>query len=117
MGVAFAVGGSRPRFGRNSNTGGDIGAETRLVPALQTIFHEGRTFAGMTGRGDDGGGVDQEARPYVDGDGFPHPREKRRGMGPRILEDKGGRAGETRLVFAVNGIDAAGYGRPSIRGK
>ena len=34
MGVAFAVGGSRPRFGRNSNTGGDIGAETRLASAL-----------------------------------------------------------------------------------
>ena len=29
-----------PRFDRNSNTGGDIGGETRLVPALQTIFHD-----------------------------------------------------------------------------
>ena len=73
MGVAFAVGGINFGFDRNANTGGDIGAGTRLVPALQTVFHEGRTFAGMTGRGDDGGGVDQEARPYVDGDGFPHP--------------------------------------------
>ena len=34
MGVAFAVGGSQPRFGRNANTGGDIGAETRLEPSL-----------------------------------------------------------------------------------
>ena len=68
MGVAFAVGRNQPRFDRNANTGGDIGAETRLVPALQTVFHEGMLFAG-----DDGGGVYQEARPYVDGDGFPHP--------------------------------------------
>ena len=30
-----------PRFDRNANTGGDIGAETRLVPALQTVFHDG----------------------------------------------------------------------------
>ena len=29
-----------PRFDRNANTGGPIGAETRLVPALQTIFHD-----------------------------------------------------------------------------
>ena len=30
-----------PRFDRNANTGGDIGAGTRLVPALQTVFHDG----------------------------------------------------------------------------
>ena len=30
-----------PRFDRNTNTGGPIGAETRLVPALQTVFHDG----------------------------------------------------------------------------
>ena len=70
MGVAFAVGGSQPYFDRNANTGGGIGAETRLVPALQTIFHEGRTFARMTGRGDDGGGVDQEAPPMWTGMDF-----------------------------------------------
>ena len=29
-----------PRFDRNANTGGGIGAETRLVPALQTVFHD-----------------------------------------------------------------------------
>ena len=33
--------GITPRFDRNANTGGDIGAETRLVPALQTVFHDG----------------------------------------------------------------------------
>ena len=115
MGVALAVERSQPRFEMNANMGGDIGAETRLVPALQTIFHEGRTFAGMTGRGDDGGGVDQEARPYVDGDGFPHPREKRRGMGPRIREDKGGRAGVTRPALAGIGKTDADYGRLNIR--
>ena len=41
MGVAFSVGGNQPRFDRNANTGGDIGAGTRLVPALQTVFHDG----------------------------------------------------------------------------
>ena len=30
-----------PRFDRNANTGGDIGSETRLVPALQRVFHDG----------------------------------------------------------------------------
>ena len=30
-----------PRFDRNANTGGPIGAGTRLVPALQTVFHDG----------------------------------------------------------------------------
>ena len=73
MGVAFAIGGINHASTVNADMGGNMGGETRLVPALQTVFHEGRTFAGMTGRGDDGGGVDQEARPYVDGDGFPHP--------------------------------------------
>jgi uncharacterized protein len=29
-----------PRFDRNSNTGGTIAAETRLVPATQTIYHD-----------------------------------------------------------------------------
>lgn len=29
-----------PRFDRNSNTGGTIGAETRFVPAAQTIYHD-----------------------------------------------------------------------------
>ena len=48
MGVAFPIGGNQPRFDRNSNTGGDIGGEARLVTALQTVFHEGRLFAGMT---------------------------------------------------------------------
>ena len=62
-----------PRFDRNANTGGPIGAETRLVPASKPSSTTGRLFGRMTGRGDDGGGVDQEARPYVDGDGFPHP--------------------------------------------
>ena len=33
--------GNQPRFDRNANTGGGIGAETRLVPALQTVFHDG----------------------------------------------------------------------------
>ena len=28
-----------PRFDRNPNTGGPIGAETTLVPALQTVHH------------------------------------------------------------------------------
>ena len=41
MGVAFAVGGNQPGFDRNTNTDGDIGAEMRLVPALQTVFHDG----------------------------------------------------------------------------
>ena len=41
MGVAFAVGRNQPRFDRNANTGGDIGSGTRLVPALQTVFHDG----------------------------------------------------------------------------
>ena len=74
MGVVFAVGGNQPGFDRNSNTGGDIGGEARLVTALQTVFHKGRPFVGMTVgestrkhapmwtgmdsriRGDDGGG-------------------------------------------------------------
>ena len=30
-----------PRFDRNPNTGGPIGSETRLVSALQTVFHDG----------------------------------------------------------------------------
>ena len=34
MGVAFPVGGFSFWFGRNANTGGDIGAGARLVPAL-----------------------------------------------------------------------------------
>ena len=42
VGVAFPIGGNQPRFDRNANTGGDIGAETRLVPALQTVFHDGQ---------------------------------------------------------------------------
>jgi uncharacterized protein len=29
-----------PRFNRNSNTGGDLGRETKLRPALQMIFHD-----------------------------------------------------------------------------
>ena len=41
MGMAFSVGGNQPRFDRNTNTGGDIGAGVRLVPALQTVFHDG----------------------------------------------------------------------------
>ena len=41
MGVVFAVGGNQPGFDRNSNTGGDIGGEARLVTALQTVFHDG----------------------------------------------------------------------------
>ena len=32
---------SPPAFDRNANTGGAIGAETRLAPALQTVFHDG----------------------------------------------------------------------------
>ena len=28
-----------PRFDRNTNTGGEIGAETTFVPALQTVYH------------------------------------------------------------------------------
>ncbi len=36
MGVAFSVGGNQPRFDRNANTGGG----TRLVLALQTVFHD-----------------------------------------------------------------------------
>ncbi len=39
MGVAFAVGVDEPCFYGDANTGGDIGAGTRLVPALQTVFH------------------------------------------------------------------------------
>ena len=49
MGVVFAVGGNQPGFDRNTNTDGDIGAEARLVPALQTVFHDGghvRLFEG-----------------------------------------------------------------------
>ena len=30
-----------PRFDRNANTGGPIGSETRLVAALQRVFHDG----------------------------------------------------------------------------
>ncbi len=29
-----------PRFDRNANTGGDPATETRLVPALQTVYHD-----------------------------------------------------------------------------
>ncbi|MCZ6874677.1 MAG: CocE/NonD family hydrolase [bacterium] len=30
-----------PRFDRNPNTGGELGTETNLVPAIQTIYHDG----------------------------------------------------------------------------
>ena len=29
-----------PRFDRNLNTGGVLGQETEMLPALQTIFHD-----------------------------------------------------------------------------
>jgi len=30
-----------PRFDRNPNTGGALATETNLVPALQTVYHDG----------------------------------------------------------------------------
>jgi len=33
-----------PRFDRNPNTGGDLAIETELVPAIQTVYHDG-TYA------------------------------------------------------------------------
>ncbi len=30
-----------PRFDRNPNTGGELGTETELLPAIQTIYHDG----------------------------------------------------------------------------
>ena len=84
--------GNQPGF--HANTGGDIGAETRLEP------HEGRLFVGMT--------VGESTRhaprrgwiPAGDlcmgGYGFPHAGKGLQtvgdgeGMGPRIREDNGG---------------------------
>jgi predicted acyl esterase len=30
-----------PRFDRNPNTGRDLATETELVPAIQTVYHDG----------------------------------------------------------------------------
>ena len=41
MDMAFPISVNLHHLDRNANTGGDVGAETRLVPALQTVFHDG----------------------------------------------------------------------------